>query len=311
MPIHSSFQAPLAELKADHASGATTLAKLAATLFVQLTDTQLELPDTELAAQCTELALAVLRSQPTMAPLLNLCNRVLVTVRTAGRPEEVRERIRSMAGGFVSQLETSTTRIALHAEPMIEEGMTIFTHSHSSAVKKTLVKAHEAGRSFSVICTESRPIFEGTDLARELAGLDIPVTLIADAAAFSILQEADMAMVGSDSVSQGGVVNKIGTSGLAVAAQRMKVPFYVLCGSEKFIPDRLVMIEPTKAVEELLSPPVPGVAVRNFYFDTTPLEELTALITEEGMQTIADVRRYLSVLEENFVLRPEDLVPSP
>ena len=84
-----------------------------------------------------------------------------------------------------------------------------------------------------------------------------------------------------------------------------------MCGSEKFIPDRLVMIEPTKSVEELLSPPVPGVAVRNFYFDTTPLEELTALITEEGMQTIADVRRYLSVLEENFVLRPEDLVPSP
>lgn len=310
MPIHSSLQTPLAELKADHASGATTLAKHAAALFVQLTDPQLELPDAQLAAQCTELALAVLHSQPTMAPLLNLCNRVLVTVRTAAGPKEVRERIRTIAGGFVNQLETSTTRIALHAEPMIEEGMTILTHSHSSAVKKTLVKAREAGRSFSVICTESRPIFEGTDLARELADLGIPVTLIADTAAFSIVQEADMAMVGADSVSQRGVVNKIGTSGLAMATQRMKVPFYVMCGSEKFIPDRLVMIEPTKAVEELLSPPVPGIAVRNFYFDTTPLEELTALITEEGMQTIADVRHYLSILEQNFVLRPEDLVPS-
>jgi len=310
LSIHSSLHAPLAELKADHASGATTLAKHAATLFVQLTDSQLELPAAELTAQCTELALAVVRSQPTMAPLLNLCNRVLGTVQTASLPEEARERIRTMAGGFVSQLETSTTRIALHAEPMIEEGMTILTHSHSSAVKKTLLKAHEAGRSFSVVCTESRPIFEGTDLARDLAGIGIPVTLIADAAAFSILQEADMAMVGADSVSQRGVVNKIGTAGLAMAARRKKIPFYVMCGSEKFIPDRLVMIEPTKAVEELLSPPAPGIAVRNFYFDTTPLEELTALITEEGMQTIADVRHQLSVLEQNFVLRPEDLVPS-
>lgn len=310
MPIPPALQLKIEELRADHASGATVLAKQAANAFLQLIDPQMDIANADLASSCTDLAYAVVRSQPTMAPLVNLGNRMLLTVRQSEHPDELRDRIRSLAGGMISQLDTSTTRIALHAELIIGNGMTILTLSNSSAVKKALVKAKDAGRSFSVICTESRPMLEGVDLSRELAAYGIPVTLIADAAAFSVMHEAHAVLVGADSVSPGGVVNKIGTSGLALAARTLKIPFHVLCGSEKFIPDRLVMIEQTKSVQELLSVPVPNVSVRNVYFDTTPLDHLTNLITEEGIQEISNVRMALSALEKDFLLKPSDLSPA-
>jgi translation initiation factor 2B subunit (eIF-2B alpha/beta/delta family) len=309
VPIPSALQSRIVELAEDHTSGATVLAKQAATTVLQLTDPQLEIPDAEFPDSCREVALALVRSQPTMAPLLTFCNHVLLAVRNARQGGELREKIRSLAGSVVSQLDTSTTRIALHAEALIQSGTTVLTHSHSTAVKKAFLKAREAGRDFSVICTESRPMFEGLELARELAAHGIPVTLIADAAAYSVMNEAEIVMVGADSVSQGGVVNKIGTSGLGMAARSRQRPFCVLCGSEKFIPDRFVLIEQTKAIEELLPSPVPNIRVRNVYFDTTPLDHLTNLVNEEGIQTVPELRQLLSRLEKDFVLQPEDLRP--
>lgn len=310
MPIPTQFLPRIAELGADHTSGATELAKHAAAIFLQLTDPQAEIPGTELSGGCTDIAYALVRSQPTMAPLLSLVNRVLAAVRQSANPDELRDLVRSLARSLISQLDTSNTRIALHAEPLVGDGTTILTHSHSSAVKKTLLKARDAGRTFSVVCTESRPMLEGVELSRELAGRGIAVTLIADAAAGSVVHEVQAILVGADSVSGGGVVNKIGTSGLALTARAMKIPFYVLCGTEKFIPERLVKIEQTKAAEELLPNPIAHVSVRNFYFDATPLEHLTGIITEEGIQSISSVRSILASVEKGFILRPEDLSSS-
>ncbi len=309
MPVPSSLEKHIRALADDSVSGATSFAQRAASVYLQLIDPQFEVTDTDLRPALTDLTYALVRAQPTMAPLLNLGNKILQAVEKNTDADELRAQIHGIAGALINQLDTSTTRIALHALQLFAQETVVLTLSHSSAVKKCLVKAKDSGKSISVICSESRPMREGVDLARELASHNIPTTLIADAAIASMLREATIAFVGADSVSLLGLVNKIGTSGLALGARAAGIPLYALCGTEKFLPTPFVVIEHTKSEDELMPERIPHVNVRNVYFDTTPLESLTGFITEEGMYAPAAVRSILSSLESSFVLKPEVLGP--
>lgn len=306
MPLPSSIQARVAELAADNISGATSVAQKAAGVFLQLVDPQLDIPDAELSQHLSDLAFAIVRAQPTMAPLITVSNRVLQSMRRIPDIRDLRDHVRGLAGAAMNQMETSTARIALHAQQLITKGMVILTHSHSSAVQKTLVQARDAGTAFSIVCTESRPMLEGVELARELAQLNIPTTIIADAAMAAMMPEVHMVLVGADSVSSQRVVNKVGTRMLCQSAQAYKIPVYVLCGSEKFLPDRLVFIERSKGPGEILPDAIAGVSVRNVYYDSTPLELISGLVTEEGLHSMDSLKEGFAKLERDFVLRPED-----
>jgi translation initiation factor 2B subunit (eIF-2B alpha/beta/delta family) len=309
MSFPSSLQTHIDGLAHDSTSGATSLAQRAASIVLQATDPQIEIPESALPDLLADLIHAIIRAQPTIAPVLNLGNRILQAVRQQGPGPELRTRIRNLAGAIINQLDTSNTRIALQAQPMFEDGMVILTHSNSSAVRKSLLQARESGKSFSVVCTESRPMREGIELARDLGRQNIPTTLIADAAMASMLPEVNLVLVGADSVSLRGLVNKVGTSGLALSAGVLKLPIYALCGSEKFVPEAFVVIEKTKAPEELLPEPAANIFVRNVYFDTTPLNQLTGIVTEEGIHPIEEIRKTLVTLETSFVIRPEFFGP--
>ncbi|MFQ6112298.1 MAG: translation initiation factor eIF-2B, partial [Nitrospinota bacterium] len=119
--------------------------------------------------------------------------------------------------------------------------------------------------------------------ARRLSRRGIPVKLMADAAAASYLPEVSRVFVGGDALCPEGLLNKIGTYPLALAAREWGVPFFALCGSEKFLPQ----ISPgaakaPKPGRELLSRSLRGVRVVNYYFDLTPLSLITGVIWEEG-----------------------------
>jgi methylthioribose-1-phosphate isomerase len=73
----------------------------------------------------------------------------------------------------------------------------------------------------------------------------------------------DLAVVGADSLSAGGVVNKLGTALVALAAHRRGVPIYVLCGSEKFLPR-------AGTFDAAL-------------FESTPLAWFTGIVTEDAL----------------------------
>ena len=97
-------------------------------------------------------------------------------------------------------------------------------------------------------------------------------------------------MVGADRVcADGAVVNGIGTYQLALASERANIPFYVLCETLKFDSrlgsDKVVLEdkEPSEVVEAANLPP--EVKIKNPYFDITPLELVTAVVTENGLLT--------------------------
>jgi len=154
-------------------------------------------------------------------------------------------------------------------------------------VFETLKVAASKGRMIRVVVTESRPLFEGRVVAQELSALGIPVTLAVDAAMGYMMKAADICVVGADSVlSDGSVVNKIGTFPLAMSALQHKKPFYVLCEKSKF--DLRSIFEAHRDMEEgdqsevLPDQHGPLLTVRNPYFDTTPGTLVSEVITEGG-----------------------------
>src|SRR5262249_7420096 len=146
-----------------------------------------------------------------------------------------------------------------------------------------------------VIVLEGRPRYEGRETARYLSQQNMAVTLITDAQADIFLPECQGVVVGADSILiNGDVLNKAGTALLAWAAHGHGLPFYVLCETLKISPRRwgdhnaahlaesLAMLE-EKEAEEVLEQPIPGVVVRNFYFDRTPYRLVSGIVTEQGV----------------------------
>ncbi len=169
----------------------------------------------------------------------------------------------------------------------VRDGDTVFTHCHSSAVTETLLKAYESGKRFRVIQTETRPKYQGRITARELVEAGIDTTMIVDSAARHFMKEIDFVLVGSDAVtSEGNVINKIGTSQVALAANEARIPFYVLCTLLKFDPvtihGEFEAIE-ERNVEEIWDDPPEGLKLRNPAFDVTRRDYIHGIITEEGI----------------------------
>ncbi|PNH01379.1 Translation initiation factor eIF-2B subunit alpha, partial [Tetrabaena socialis] len=76
------------------------------------------------------------------------------------------------------------------------------------------------GLQFSVVVTEGRPDGTGIAMAKKLDADSIPVTLVLDSGVGYIMDRVDMVLTGADAVVEnGGIINKLGTYGIALAAQ--------------------------------------------------------------------------------------------
>jgi len=138
---------------------------------------------------------------------------------------------------FLARLQESKVKIAEIGAKRIRNDSVILTHCHSSTVTFLLKKAKQDGIDFQVICTETRPLFQGRFTAKEMLNAGIKTTLIVDSAARFFMNQVDLAIVGADAItSEGNVINKIGTSAVALAAHEARTPFYVVSELLKFDP---------------------------------------------------------------------------
>ena len=97
--------------------------------------------------------------------------------------------------------------------------------------------------------------------------------MIVDSAVRSFIKSADLVLVGSDAMtSEGNVINKIGTSQIALAANEARIPFYVVTELLKFDPQTIhgdyEAIEERDASEIWEDAP-DGLKIRNPAFDVT------------------------------------------
>ncbi|MFW6110551.1 MAG: translation initiation factor eIF-2B [Thermoproteota archaeon] len=195
--------------------------------------------------------------------------------------------VSSSSQQFLGKLKDSKEKIAEIGVKRIRDDCVILTHCHSSTVSYLLEKAKQAGKSFEVICTETRPVFQGRITAREMLDLDVKTTMIVDSAARSFVNQADFVLVGADAItSEGNVVNKIGSSMVALIAQEARTPFYVVSELMKF--DPVTMYGEYEKIEERSSTEVwenapEGLNIRNPAFDVTRRRFIHGIICEEGI----------------------------
>jgi len=212
----------------------------------------------------------------------------------------------SNANQFLTNLDSSRERTAEIGSKRIRDGSVVFTHCHSSTVTRLLTQAKEDGKNFKVICTETRPAFQGRITAKEMVELDVETLLIVDSAARSLMTNVDLILVGADAItSEGNVVNKIGTSAIAVLANEARKPVYVVSELLKFDPETLYgeyeKIEQRNPIEIWKDAPS-KLVVKNPAFDVTPNKYIQGLICEEGViapQSIVETvhRRYPWVIK--------------
>ncbi len=279
------FQQHLQALKRDRVHGASELARLGLQL---LADSALH-GAADGVDQMRELLSrrsgALVAARPSMAPMRNLLKRwdfVLAELET----DELgcfRRRAAEAAAALVQASERAVKEAAGHACDQLGQGRTIITHSLSSTVLEILRQLRGGG--LRVIISESRPLNEGYKLATELSGWGVATRLITEAQVGLFAKQADVAIVGADSLlPDGSLLNKAGTYLLALAARDQGVPVYACCESFKLrTPEmgepELEEMDPA----ELNAPDLPHVEIRNVYFDITPPRLISAWITERGL----------------------------
>ncbi|KAF2272677.1 IF-2B-domain-containing protein [Westerdykella ornata] len=183
---------------------------------------------------------------------------VIIKIDPATAEEDAKRDILSSIDDFIRDRVTVADKlIEEYGEKKIEDGDVILTYAASSIVEKTLIRAHKAGRSFSVIVVDSKPLFEGKRLARKLAyhGLSVKYFLITGAS--HAVKQASKVFLGAHAMmSNGRLYSRVGTAGVAMLAHAQSLPVIVLCESVKFTErvalDSIVGNELAPA-EELLS----------------------------------------------------------
>lgn len=230
------------------------------------------------------------RARPAMAALAGAVGRIL------GAPGGV-EGMTHKASQLLKEYETAIEHITKHARPLIAG--TVMTHSLSGTVEAVLTNC--LAQIDQLIVLEGRPRYEGRDVALALSKSGAAVTLITDAQADIFLPQCHAVVVGADTVlANGDIFNKAGTALLAWAARGHRIPFHVLCETLKISPHNwtgdLAQLEEKEPVE-VLEQPIPGVTVRNFYFDRTPAKLVTNLITEQGILGKHEIRQLASQLQ--------------
>ena len=259
-------------------------------------------------------AAELLRStRPTAINLGWGIDRVLAALAAARSCEEVRTIALRGAEAIAADDTASCHAIGDHGAALLPDTCTVLTHCNAGALACSswgtalgvIRSAVAAGKDVKVIACETRPLLQGARLtAWELARDGIDVTVITDsmAAHFMHAGAIDAVIVGADRITHDAVFNKIGTYTHAVTAWYHKIPFYVAAPLSTFDADRNardVVIEERGREEVTVMGNRTFVTdnadVKNPAFDATPMELVTAIITETGViRQPIDTRSHLS-----------------
>lgn len=202
--------------------------------------------------------------------------------------------------------------ISSHAAARIHDGDVVLTYAKSAVVQQTLLKAHRSGTRFRVVVVDSRPLFEGKNLASVLADAGMDVSYCLTPGLAHAAMDATLCILGAHAVlGNGRVYSRVGTALVAMAAKERDIPVLVCAESVKFT-ERValdsVVVNELAPEDELVIPgdegdmPVvgatgdegpaaevaslkgwrdkEGLQLLNVMYDVTPAEFVDLLITE-------------------------------
>ncbi|KAI4628918.1 uncharacterized protein J4E87_003589 [Alternaria ethzedia] len=137
---------------------------------------------------------------------------------------------------FIRERVTAADRLIRDlAATKIQAGDVILIYAASSIVEQTIIHAHQSGKPFSVIVVDSKPLFEGKQLARKLANHGISVRYYLITGASHAVKDATKVFLGAHAMmSNGRLYSRVGTALVSMLAYSHSLPVIVLCQSVKF-----------------------------------------------------------------------------
>jgi ribose 1,5-bisphosphate isomerase len=228
--------------------------------------------------------------RPTAVSLPNAVNIISHPLTRDTAFPEAKLHLEERARTFISLSEHAVSRIGEIGARHIRDGDVVMTHCNSEAALACILTAHQQGMDFEVYATEVRPRNQGHITIQTLSDAGIKTNFIVDSAARFFMKEVDICITGADAITvNGAVINKIGTSQIALAAKEARVNFLVAAETYKFAPrtilgERILIEErpPDEVLPESMRVKLPNVTVRNPTFDVTPSDYVDLIITEQG-----------------------------
>jgi len=228
-------------------------------------------------------------------------DRVLSKILPVQDIDSIRRIALTEAEAIASEDTACCHMIGDHGAALLPDTCTVLTHCNAGSLACSswgtalgvIRSAVKRGKQVNVIACETRPLLQGSRLtAWELIRDGIDVTVITDSSAAHLMRigAIDAVVVGADRITHDAVFNKIGTYMHAVCARYHNIPFYVAAPLSTFDTkksERDVIIE-ERSREEVTTMGsrvyVPDAAVvKNYAFDATPMNLVTAIITEHGV----------------------------
>ena len=297
LPKYSSVENILEDVRAMRPRGGSAFGYCAATAYKLIAENKSIMALDTLFGELEQVSKELLSEKPTMATIHNAKSLIVDNTRTLDGDsglDNVRSCIINRANLFIERSSIALDRIGEFGGNLIQDGETIMIHSYSRSLMSCFAQAHELGKSFSVICTDSQPTKESRWAIHDLTSWGIETTFVLDAGMAMIISEADWCLTGADSISNiGSVANKIGTYGVAILAREHGIPFFVAAPTStvdmKLASGDAIPIEerkPEEVCQGMGARTAPQeVSIYNPAFDVTPHRLVSGIITEFGVAT--------------------------
>lgn len=257
-----------------------------------------------------EKAAEIMRAtRPTARNLFWAIERMLKKAREAAdHGRDIQESLVAEAQLMADEDIKANRKMGAFGAELIEDGDTVLTHCNTGTMATVsygtalgvIRSAIAQGKKVKVIATETRPRQQGARITVYEALSDkIPTTLIVDSAVGITMSKGmvDKVIVGADRITRTAVANKVGTFMIALAAKYHGIPFYVAAPATTLdlaAESAATSIEERdpREVTEIRGRRITprGVSVFNPAFDETPLELVTAVITDKGVLSRAQLQ---------------------
>ncbi|MBD3329573.1 hypothetical protein GF357_03705 [Candidatus Dojkabacteria bacterium] len=217
----------------------------------------------------------------------------------ANRAESIIEFVRDLADEYLKLIADAKQRIIASSAQVFAvyeklngkrvEG--IMTHCHSSTAESVIINYAGNFPDTKVVCTETRPLYQGRKTAKNLVKAGIDTSMVVDSAAEAFIIEkgsfpVEIVFIGADQITpEGDAINKIGSWGIALAAYADSDPIYVVSSLLKIdlsVPRDNIVIEMRDASEVWPEAPK-GLKLVNPAFELINSRFIAGFITEFGI----------------------------
>ena len=253
----------------------------------------------------------IANARPTTANRMTLITEKCVEVaeQALDKGKDPTEAIKQNTINSLNRRYYTMDQVAKYLIEKIPDNGTVLTQCFGETIIGMLLReAIEQNKTLRFFCAETRPYLQGARLTASCcAEMGFDTTVVSDNMIAYLMahEKIDLFTSAADTIAQDGyIANKVGTYQIAILAQKFGIPYFVTG-----IPDtdktshesiKIEMRDPEQVMElNGIKHTLAGVKAIYPSFDITPPELIGAVVTDRGIFSPYDLKRYIKEQPEN------------